>query len=81
MTATDLGTPAKSSSADVDIKVDRNLNGPQFVEKTYDATVDEKIRYGAIVINCLATDADSETQHSVCIFMSIVSSDRFPMRQ
>lgn len=64
--ATDAGVPPMRSSAHLDITIlDVNDNTPAFVNETCETRVSEDIEVPTIVLNPVATDADSGANGSV----------------
>lgn len=60
--ATDNGTPSETATARVVVQVlDANDNDPRFAKETYEFTVEENLRRGAVVGTVFATDADLDT--------------------
>jgi len=59
VTATDHGRPAKSDTADIDVRVvDVNDNAPKFLQASYSARVSEDALVGVSVLTIAAVDED-----------------------
>ncbi len=58
MRATDGGTPQRTDSTVVEVRVDRNVNKPVFDPQTYTARVLETLPLGSVVATVTARDAD-----------------------
>ena len=56
--ASDGGTPARSSTATVDVTVRRNLHKPQFAPNRYEADLLETQALGEPLLRVTAIDAD-----------------------
>jgi len=72
ITATDSGTPARSSQTTLSIYVDDvNDNAPVFLQRTYHAVVEEEQQPPVAVVTVSASDFDDPT--SIMLFRQFTS--------
>ena len=75
--AADRGSPSRSSEISVFIEVhDRNDNAPVFAESEYAVAVSEAAANGTIIVNAIATDADSAANGNGVVVYDVLNEDR-----
>lgn len=62
--ARDKGVPSKQSGVTVTVIVERNPNQPAFIQRSYEADVNESIPVGSSVIEVAALDLDGVSLRS-----------------
>lgn len=58
MIARDKGVPSKQAGVTVTVIIERNPHAPSFIQRTYEADVNESIAVGSSVIKVDAQDLD-----------------------
>ncbi|XP_030000555.1 protocadherin alpha-C2-like [Sphaeramia orbicularis] len=77
LTAVDGGTPARSGTASVIVRVlDTNDNAPKFDQQTYNIKIMENSPFGSLVIHLNATDLDEGSNSDLIYSYSLYTSEK-----
>ena len=72
MVARDGGTPPRTDTTVVNVKVTRNLNKPSFDPPNYEQTIKETLELGETIATVVARDADRRVRFlRNCGFLTI----------